>query len=131
MGNKKKSTHYVDNVEFNKLLKSYFETQDKKVYERLGKIFLSIAENLLNRPNFINYSIDRKGDMISDATFYMVKYMRSYNTKRENPFAFFSQIAYNAFIQNINKVNKRKEMFVSISYIENLSKGDEKGNEYE
>jgi len=113
---------YIDNKEFYELLCQYQQTGARRILEKIGKNFLKIAENIIKLPNFINYSQDRKSDMISDATFYMTKYINTYDLERKNPFAYFSQVAINAFTQNINKCNKKKEMFIPLSYIENLDK---------
>ena len=91
-----------------------------EVKNELGNHFLLIANGLLKQPKFINYDYYRKSEMISDATFFMVNYVDRYDTTRTNPFAYFTQIAFNAFLQSINKNNKRNENFTSISYIENM-----------
>jgi DNA-directed RNA polymerase specialized sigma subunit len=112
--------NYINNEQFTILLKDYEQTKNPRTYEKLGKCFLAIADNILCKPNFINYDHMRKEDMLSDACYYMVKYINTYDTTKNNPFAFFSQIAFNAFIQNINKFNKDREVFVPIDFIENM-----------
>jgi hypothetical protein len=120
---KKKPLDYVSNEDFYNLLKEYKKTGDRKVYEKIGKAFIKIASNILHSPNFINYTQDRKNEMISDATFCMVSYVDNFKfNKTDNPFAYFSQIAINAFKQNINKNNKRAAMFVPITAIQNMSR---------
>jgi len=126
---KKKNANYVDNKEFNKLIKHYFETESNLSYQALGKIFLKIAKNILNRPNFVNYSYDRKEDMVSDATYNMVRYIKSYDVKHNNPFAYFSQLAFNAFKQDINKKNKDKKLYTSLDYVENMVGGESESYE--
>jgi len=118
---------YVNNADFQAQLVKYFDTKDKVAKEKIGVIFMKISQRILNKPCFINYSRDRKDDMISDATFFMVKYIDRYDPKRGNPFAFFSQIAFNAFRQNINKVKKRSNMFVPLTYLDNV--GSENPND--
>ena len=137
-----KKQKYVNNKQFQVLLVDYFDRteleqnkksrkkriwksnpptkDDLKLFEKLGFIFIKISENVLRRVNFVNYSQDRKDAMISDATFYMTKYIGSYKTEKANPFAWFSQVAFNAFKQNINKENKRKTMFISLDFLENF-----------
>ena len=115
---------YVNNKDFQLSLIEYFDSKNeerrKQLKETIGKIFLIISERILNKPCFINYTKDRKDDMVSDATFFMVKYVDRYDPTRGNPFAFFSQIAFNAFRQNINKVKKRTNLFVPLNYIDNV-----------
>jgi DNA-directed RNA polymerase specialized sigma subunit len=115
-----KNEFYVNNAEFQQQLITFFDTNDKAIKEKIGKIFMIIAQRILNKPCFINYTKDRKDDMISDATFFMVKYIDRYDPNRGNPFAFFSQIAFNAFRQNINKTKKRNTMFVPLTYLDNV-----------
>ena len=110
---------YVNNKEFHRLLKEYRQEKSKKTFELIGKSFLLIAKNLLNKSNFINYTPDRKEEMISDAVYYMCRYVDKFDVKRKNPFAYFTMIARNAFLQNINDYTKRDVMFTSIEYIDN------------
>lgn len=116
--------NYVDKNRFRELLIDYRETKSKKIYEEIGKIFLLISQNLLNKSNFINYTQDRKDEMISDAVFYMCRYIDKYDITRNNPFAYFTTIARNAFLQNINSKNKTDNMFTSIEYIDNINMKD-------
>jgi hypothetical protein len=108
------TTLYVNNQKFLELLKEYSKTHDRKTYNEIGKIFLKIAQNILNRPSFINYSTDRHQDMISSACLLMVKYMKNFDVKQYNPFAYFSQICFMAFLQYLNDQNKRDAVFVSL-----------------
>lgn len=112
--------HYLNNKNFNQEIKEYFLTKDKKIYNEIGKKFLLIATNFMNKHRYINRSDDRKDEMISDAAFCMVKYLHNYNTDLGNPLAYFTQIAKNAFLQNIEKYNLKKERFISLSITENL-----------
>lgn len=118
------ANNYVDNEKFLALLTEYRKTKNKKVFEALGRDFLLIARNLLNRTNFIKYTPDRKDEMVSDAVFYMCKYINKYDLSKDNPFAYFTMIATNAFLQNINKYNKRDNMFTNIDYIDNINTKD-------
>jgi DNA-directed RNA polymerase specialized sigma24 family protein len=122
---------YVNNKRFNDLLKEYEETKSSHAFNEIGKIFLLIAQNLLNKTNFINYTQDRKEEMVSDATYFMTKYVDRYDTSKKNPFSYFTRVAYNAFLQNINDYNRRDEMFRPIEYIENFDNGIGSGQLYE
>jgi DNA-directed RNA polymerase specialized sigma24 family protein len=110
---------YVNNKDFYNQLKDYRETRSKKAFENIGRSFLLIARNLLNKSNFINYTPDRKDEMISDATYYMCRYIDKFDLNRKNPFAYFTTVARNAFLQSINDYTKRDSMFTSIEYIDN------------
>lgn len=109
---------YINNKIFYNRLKEYRKTGSKKIYELIGKDFLLIAKNFLNRPLYINRSEDRKNEMISDATYYMCKYIDKFDLSRLNAFAYFTMIVKNAFLQNIQDYNKRDEMFTSIEFID-------------
>lgn len=111
-------SEYINNREFHSRLKEYKKFGLKKVHEQIGKDFLLISKNLLNKSNFINYTQDRKNEMISDAVYYMVKYIDRFDLERKNPFAYFTMIARNAFLQNINDFSRRDELFTSIEYID-------------
>ena len=120
---------YINNAEFYSLLKEYL-SKDKeskqskksiKILNEIGNKVLLIAQMVAMRPNFVNYDNNLKGDMVSDAVYAMVKYIDRYNVEQTNPFAFFSQFAFNAFIQNINKFKKLRSRYVSLDYIENMS----------
>ena len=107
------------------------ENKLRIVKNKIGRIFILIAKGFLQKPNFINYDPLRKDDMLSDATFFMTQYIDRYDTERTNPFAYFSQIAYWAFLQNINKINKRGETFQALSYVENLNVFDDDFNDFD
>jgi len=58
--------------------------------------------------------------MISDAVFAMVKYMHNFDLEKSNPFAYFTMIAWNAYLQYIKRANIKEEKFVSLDLTENL-----------
>ena len=112
---KAKGEHYVDNKVF---LKAMTEWKDKcKIAEEadeqippvtnyIGECFLKIATHLSYRPNFINYTY--KDDMISDGIENCLQYASNFNPeKSSNPFAYFTQIIYYAFIRRIQKEKKQ------------------------
>ena len=109
---------YVNNKIFHALLIEYRQNKSKKTYEEIGKCFLLISNNLLNKSNFINYTQDRKDEMVSDAVYFMCRYVDRYDVDRPNPFAYFTTIARHAFLQNINKYTKLDNTFTSIEYID-------------
>ena len=104
---KKKNEHYVDNAKFLEAMKEYKQLcEDAKknnkekplVTNYIGGCFLKIANHLSYRPNFINYTF--KDDMISDGIENCLQYVHNFNPdKSQNPFAYFTQIIYYAFIR--------------------------------
>ena len=112
---KKKNEHYVDNAKFLEAMKEYKQLcEDAKknnkekplVTNYIGGCFLKIANHLSYRPNFINYTF--KDDMISDGIENCLQYLDNFNPeKSKNPFAYFTQIIYYAFIRRIQKEKKQ------------------------
>ena len=75
----------------------------------IGECFLKIANHLSYRPNFINYTY--RDDMISDGIENCLQYMSNFNPeKSNNPFAYFTQIIYYAFIRRIQKEKKQQDV---------------------
>ena len=115
MNEKKKKEHYVNNKEFlqamivyKKLCKEAEESGDEKplVTNYIGECFLKIANHLSYRPNFINYTF--RDDMISDGIENCLQYLGNFNPEKStNPFAYFTQIIYYAFIRRIQKEKKQ------------------------
>ena len=110
-----KGEHYVDNkvflqamIEWREKCKIAEEADDEKppVTNYIGECFLKIATHLSYRPNFINYTY--KDDMISDGIENCLQYASNFNPeKSNNPFAYFTQIIYYAFIRRIQKEKKQ------------------------
>merc|ERR1711898_89706 len=76
------------------------------VTDYIGSCFLKIANHLSYRPNFINYTF--RDDMISDGIENCLQYLKNFNPdKSNNPFAYFTQIIYYAFIRRIQKEKKQ------------------------
>ena len=116
--NIKNKAHYVDNAKFLEAMivyKKEYDTAVKnekdlpQISEYLGSVFLKIAQRLSFRPNFINYAF--KNDMISDGIENCLHYIHNFNPeKSNNPFAYFTQIIYYAFIRRIQKEKKQSNI---------------------
>ena len=110
--------HYVDNKEFLEAFKQYkqeiAEAQENgeqipRVPDYIGECFLKIAQHLSYRPNFINYTY--KHDMISDGVENCLMYCKNFDPeKSSNPFAYFTQIIYYAFLRRIQREKKQTEL---------------------
>jgi len=115
MNTKTKKEHYVNNKEFLEGMKAYKKRcrEAKKagkikppVDDYLGSCFLKIANHLSYRPNFINYTF--RDDMISDGIENCLQYLDNFNpAKSNNPFTYFTQIIYYAFVRRIQKEKKQ------------------------
>jgi len=72
----------------------------------IGQCFLMICNKLSTKPNFMNYSY--RDEMVADAIENCVSAAHSFDpSKSSNPFAYFTQIAWNAFIRRIAKEKKQ------------------------
>ena len=84
----------------------------------IGECFLKIATHLSYRPNFINYTY--REEMISDGIENCLQYVHNFNPeKSDNPFAYFTQIIYYAFLRRIQK--EKKQVHVKNKMIENMN----------
>ena len=114
----KQKPHYVDNKKFLVAMTEWRLKYDKAekakrkqpvVTNYIGECFLKIANHLSYRPNFINYTY--RDDMISDGIENCLQYMSNFNPeKSNNPFAYFTQIIYYAFIRRIQKEKKQQDV---------------------
>ena len=117
--------HYVDNAKFLEEMIEYkrqyhiSKSNDEElpiISEYLGSVFLKIAQRLSFRPNFINYAF--KNDMISDGIENCLHYIHNFNPdKSSNPFAYFTQIIYYAFIRIIQK--EKKQFYIKYKSMQN------------
>ena len=128
----KKSEHYVNNKDFLNALELYFaqvaraklNDQPKPPIPRyIGECFLKIANHLSYKPNFVNYMF--KDDMICDGIENCVRYVHNFNPeKSKNPFAYFTQIIYYAFLRRIAKEKKllytKQKMYTSMAVMGEL-----------
>lgn len=121
-GTRKRSEHYVNNKEFLYAIVQY--KADVKAAEAagdpkpritnyLGECFVKIATHLSYKPNFVNYMF--REDMIGDGIENCVQYIHNFNPEKStNPFAYFTQIIYYAFLRRIQKEKKQLEIKTKI-----------------
>lgn len=116
---KRVRTHYVTNKDLLEEISKFKESG--KLSPALGKMILAIATNLGTKPNFSGYTwLD---DMIGDAVFTVVKYLKNFNPeKSSNPFAYITQIVYNAFINYINK--EKRHSYIKDALFEHGEESD-------
>ena len=108
--------HYVNNGDFLKALIDYKEASKKAKKENkplppipnyIGECFMKIAEGLSHKPNFINYTF--KDDMISDGIENCLTAVEKFDPERStNPFAYYTQIIFFAFVRRIQKEKKQQ-----------------------
>ena len=122
--------HYVNNKKFYTemvIIKEDFQTKDEyRISDYIGQCFMDIAKGLSNRPNFINYTF--KDDMIFDGIENCVRYCHNFNPeKSKNPFSYFTQIIYYAFLRRIEKEKNQsyiKYKMTEITRVEELVDSD-------
>ena len=115
---KAKPEHYVNNKQFLEALivyrskVAYAKENDlpkPRITNYIGECFLKIANHLSYRPNFVNYMF--KDDMICDGVENCVQYVDNFDpNKSNNPFAYFTQIIYYAFLRRIQREKKQLEI---------------------
>lgn len=99
--------NYLDNLEFLEEIRAY---QKGNKSENFGKMLLLIARKYAERGCFSGYSW--KDDMICEAILTCIKYINSFDVNKENPnpFAYFSKIIHNAFLNFIAKQKKHSSI---------------------
>jgi hypothetical protein len=132
----KKTKHYINNADFLKALIDYRaacdeakrnDKQDPIVPNYIGECFIKIAEHLSRKPNFVSYSF--RDEMIADGIENCIMYFRNFNPdKSTNPFAYFTQIIYFAFLRRITR--EKKQLYVKYKATEQFGILDE-GEMYE
>jgi len=121
----RKKNNYINNKDLFNAVSDYLEMVNKakdagkqppQITKYIGESILLICTNLAKKPNFSGYSY--KDDMISDAIIDCVAAVGNFNPeKTNNPFAYFTQIAWRAFLRRINK--EKKQNYVKHKNFEN------------
>jgi hypothetical protein len=126
-----KVKHYINNADFLKALIDYKAAAKEAKKENkpapaipnyIGECFMKIAEGLSHKPNFINYTY--RDEMISDGIENCLMYFANFDPdKSKNPFAYFTQIIYYAFLRRISK--EKKQLYVKYKATEQIGILDE------
>ena len=122
--NAKKKPYYVDNkkffgamCEFRTSVLEAKEAGEKRpvVPDYVAECIMKIATHLSYKPNFINYTF--RDEMICDGIENSLQYIDNFNPeKSKNPFAYFTQIIYYAFLRRIQK--EKKYLYIKMKYSE-------------
>lgn len=119
----KERPHYVNNADFSaavvKYVTSVNEAKDQGkavpiVPDYVAQCFLKIAEGLSHKANFVRYTY--REEMVMDAVENCLKAISNYKletatrTGKPNAFAYFTQIAWYAFIRRIQKEKKQQDI---------------------
>jgi hypothetical protein len=133
---KRKTENYVNNRDFLDALMVYRKAVEKDFFDKnnrsptkddrsklwegkpqvpsyIGQCFLKIATHLSYKPNFVNYMF--REDMICDGIENCLTYIHNFDPEKStNPFAYFTQIIYFAFLRRISKEKKQLEIKTKI-----------------
>lgn len=119
------ATHYVDNKQLFAVIVEHKANIALAIEENrpppvipdyVGKCILQIAQRLSTKPNFVNYSY--RDEMISDGIENCISYFDNFDpSKSDNPFAYFTQIIYYAFLRRIQK--EKKQIYIKHKTAEN------------
>lgn len=106
----KAKRNYINNGDFLQALVEFKERKknnpNEPIPNYIGECFMKIAEGLSHKPNFINYTY--RDEMIGDGIENCLMYFENFNPdKSKNPFAYFTQIIYFAFLRRIAKEKKQ------------------------
>lgn len=130
--NKKENVHYVNNADFSNAVVEYVKTADEAkaknkpvpiIPNYIAECFLRISEGLSHKSNFIRYTY--REEMVMDAVENCLKAIHNYDlstatrTGRPNAFAYFTQIAWYAFLRRIAKEKKQQE--IKLSYLSRVN----------
>jgi hypothetical protein len=123
---KKNGKHYIDNKKFYTALLHHKRElvaarakslPDPRIPPYIGECLYKIATRLSLKPNFISYTF--RDEMISDGLENCVSYLNNFDPeKSDNPFAYFTQIMWFAFIRRIDK--EKKHLYIKQKTLENF-----------
>tara|TARA_B110000211_G_scaffold9108_1_gene9714 strand:- start:17300 stop:17842 length:543 start_codon:yes stop_codon:yes gene_type:complete len=118
--------HYVNNKEFFAAICAFRESviiakaEEKprpRVTEYIGHCIKEISVNLSRKPNFMNYRF--REEMIGDGIENSLMYIDNFNPeKSQNPFAYFTQIIYYAFLRRIQK--EKTQLYTKYKLMEDM-----------
>ena len=107
--------NYINNKTFYEEMVKYKEAcnlakeegkQLPQIPRYIGECLSQICKKLSTKPNFMNYSY--REEMVGDGIENCVSAVHNFDpSKSTNPFAYFTQIAWNAFIRRIQSEKKQ------------------------
>jgi hypothetical protein len=120
---RQKRDHYIDNERFFKEMQEWKKVvheaeqsgeSEPPVTSYIGECFLKIAEQLSSKPNFAHYPY--RDEMICDAVENCIVYAANFDPdKSSNPFSYFTQIIYYAFLRRIQR--EKKQSFIKYKMV--------------
>lgn len=126
MSKKTENKHYVNNKDFLAAMTEYKNQVNEaekngdpkpRVSNYIGECFVKIANHLAYKSNFVNYTF--REEMILDGIENCITYINNFDPdKSSNPFAYFTQITYYAFLRRIQK--EKKQLDTKYRYIQSM-----------
>jgi hypothetical protein len=119
----KDKPHYVNNADFSQAVVDYVSECERmktsgyprpQVTNYIAECFLKISEGLSHKANFVRYTY--REEMVMDAVENCLKAIDNYNletatrTGKPNAFAYFTQIAWYAFLRRIEKEKRQQDI---------------------
>lgn len=122
-----KVKNYINNKTFYESIVSYkAELREAEISgnvkpiipKYIGECLFMICSKLIKKGNFSGYSKHWKDEMVSDALIDCISSVDNFKPeKTDNPFAYFTMIAWNAFIRRITK--EKKQTYIKHKNYEN------------
>jgi hypothetical protein len=114
-----KSKHYVNNPDMHRAVSEYIEhmkaakaagLEAPRIPEYIGDCVLLICQKLSTKYNFASYTW--RDEMVQDGVENCINAVDNYKPelKTKNPFAYFTRIAWNAFLRRIKE--EKREIYI-------------------
>lgn len=112
--------HYVNNKDLYEAIIAYKEllsaNPNARIPNYIGECVVKICERLSTNRNFIGYSF--RDEMVADGIENCIYAVPLFNPeKTNNPFGYFTQIAWNAFLRRIAR--EKKEQYIKHKNMQN------------
>lgn len=115
---------YVDNKIFYQEMMEYSNKKKEadacgedppRINNYIGTCIYEIANRLAHKPNFINYPF--REEMVGDGIENAIKCLGNFDPEKStNPFAYFTQVIYYAFLRRIQK--EKKNLYIKHKVME-------------
>jgi len=119
------SKNYVNNAEFYEAIVEYKKAcreaedqglEEPRIPNYIGECIYDIATRLSYKGNFVNYPF--REELIGDGVENAIAVLKNFDPdKGKNPFSYFTQIIWFAFIRRIQK--EKKHLYIKHKVIEN------------
>lgn len=117
------TNHYVDKKEVYEAIKDWKKRMKEcakrgepkpQIPDVVAMAIMDTARNLTYHRRFINYTYS--DEMMGEGIETCVKYIHNYDLSRKNPFAYITQIIWQAFLRKINK--ERREHYYKLKNVQ-------------